>query len=357
MLSTISTLLFLILGSSFASSSETAFFSLNRYQLRRIKDRYEGAFQRIQTLMSRPSRLLVLILLINELVNLSISSIVSGSAEHLYTKFIGPTDTNSAESWLVTTFLSIGISTPVLLIAGEITPKVIASRMNSAIAIINSKILYWLYWALLPALWIIDGAIGFVLRKFRAENKDHWAKTMSPISESDVIAMVEQSTTEGSIEQKEKELIKKVFEFDDGLVSKVMTPVQQVFSISAQAKISQVIGDLKTQKYSRIPVYQTHKRNIVGILYIKDILKNIEIEDTMEKSVSELMNRPISVPENLHLSVLFKKLKENKTHIAIVYAAEDTNAVVGVVTMDDVLASIFGALLDERDDLPAGTPQ
>jgi len=334
----------LLFGSAFASSSETAFFSLNRFQLRRIRERYRHAYDRIRTLLGHPTRLLIMILLINELVNLSISTIITELVQHTGERYLGPMQ----DRWLATTFISMAISIPVLLFFGEITPKVFATKMSKFVAIINSKLLMVIYRILFPFLWILDAAVGYSLRKFKAEGRDHLSKTMSILSEEDFMILMEQGHREGTVEKSEKKLIKNVFEFDDSSVEDVMTPIQQAFCIQSSSKISEVLPEIRIQKYSRVPVYQKTKRKIVGVLYLKDLLDLRSKPELANAEVKHLMTTQIMVVgPNTRLSVLFRRLKDAKTHMAIVQ--NDNDDAIGVVTMEDLLESIFGEIADERD--------
>lgn len=347
-------IVFLIFVSAFAASSETAFFSLNRFQLRRIKERYRTAYDRIKTLLARPSRLLIMILVLNEVVNLTISSLVTEFLEkNLH--FSG----SENQSWLVIALLSMLITIPTLLIVGEITPKLIATKMNRIVAIVNSRILIVMYNVLFPALWVMDTAIGFTLRKLKAEGRDHLAKTMQVLSEEDFVLLMEEGHKEGTVDPGERKLIKNVFEFDDSTVSEVMTPINQAFSISAESRVLDVMPEIRTQKFSRVPVFHKNKRNIVGIIYVKDLLALRNHPNLKELEVKTLMTRSMFVGPNMRLSLLFRRFKEAKTHMAIVVNSVSRSRIedgdhydeeaIGVVTMEDVLESIFGEIADERD--------
>ncbi|MBI3543243.1 MAG: HlyC/CorC family transporter [Deltaproteobacteria bacterium] len=348
----------LLLALAFGASSETAFFSLNRFQLRRIKERYKTAYGRIRTLLARPSRLLIMILLVSELVNLTISSLVTGTLEQ---RFGGGTHT--ANQWYLITALSLAINLPLLVVIGEITPKIIAAKMNRIVALVNSGPLYLLYKILLPVLWVFDAAIGFVLRSLKAEGRDHLSKTMSVLSEDDFVLLMEEGHREGTVDPGERKLIKNVFEFDDSTVSEVMTPISQAFSIAANARVIDVMPEIRAQKFSRVPVYGKSKKQIVGILFVKDLLALRNHPGLAETEVKSLMTRPMHVGPNMRLSLLFRRFRESKSHMAVVVnpvshvrirqseSGHFDEEAIGVVTLEDVLESIFGEIADERDVL------
>lgn len=348
----IAALFFLIALSAFSSSSETAFFSLNRFQLRRIKERYQNAFERIQTLLGRPSRLLVLILLINELMSLSVSTLITElvdkNAPTLMSLMPGLfSEGNPRAQWILTAVASLVITLPLVLIFGEITPKVIAAKMNRFVAILNSWPLMVLYKFFHPLLWSFDQVIGFFLRHLKSQGRDYLSKTMTVLSEEDFMILMEEGHREGTVKPDEKKLIQNVLEFDDSTVSDVMTPIQQSFCISSQSTVAEVLPEIRSQKYSRIPAYLKQRRKIVGILYVKDLLALHRHPQMRELEVKSLMTPPMIVAPEMKLSVLFRRFKENKTHMAI--CVDQNEEALGVVTMEDVLESIFGEIEDERD--------
>jgi putative hemolysin len=357
---TVLILALLLVVSAFASSSETAFFSLNRFQLRRIKERYRRSYDLIRHLLARPSRLLIMILVLNELVALAFSSLVT---EQLSSRV------GDEAAWYKTTLLSMAITIPILLLVGEMTPKIVAAKMNRVVAMINSRPLSLLYKLGFPFLWLMDKGIGFLLRKLKAEGRDPLSKTMSILSEEDFMLLMEQGHREGTVDQSERKLIKNVFEFDDSTVSEVMTPIGTAFMVAASSRVADALPEIRLQKFSRIPVYHRSRRNIVGILYLKDLLALRNHPELAQLDVKSIMTRAMFVGPNMRLSVLFRRFKEAKTHMAVVVnpaaharleehytrsraeapADEAPEEAIGVVTMEDVLESIFGEIADERD--------
>lgn len=342
----------LLAVSAFAGSTETAFFSLNRFQLRRIRERYKSGYDRIRTLLARPSRLLVLIILLNDVVNIAISSLVTEFLEANRTAILTVIPGFEAalgpeRQWLFTLIASLLVTMPLILLFGEITPKVVAAKMNRLVAVLNSAPLILLYRLTYPVLWVTDAVISFILRYLRTEGRDYLSKTMSLLSEEDIMVLMEEGHREGTVNPDERKLIQKVFEFDDSTVSEVMTPIAQAFCIPAVAKLRDVMPEVRKQKYSRVPVYQKFRGNIVGVLYMKDLLTLRNEPHILDLEVKSLMTRHMSVSPNMRLSVLFRHFKEAKTHMAI--CVDRNDEALGVVTMEDVLESIFGEIEDERD--------
>jgi putative hemolysin len=234
--------------------------------------------------------------------------------------------------------------------------------MSRFVAMLNARILMPLYRLLFPILWLADTAISTMLRKLKAEGRDHLSKVMSTLSEDDFMLLMEEGHREGTVDPRERKLITNVFEFDDSTVSEVMTPINQAFCVAATDKVGDVLPEIRLQKYSRIPVVQKGRKNVLGILYVKDLLQLKNHPKLGEIEVRTLMAPPMIVGSNVHLSVLFRRFKEAKSHMAVVVVREPSPAVpatsaagiregevLGIVTMDDVLESIFGAIPDERD--------
>lgn len=332
----------LLLVLAFASSSETAFFSLNRFQLRRIKERYKGPYNRIRTLLARPSRLLIMILLVSELANLAFSSLVTSTLE----RHLGAAAPTRGE-WYAITFLSMLISTPLLLFFGEITPKVIAAKMNRIVAMLNSGPLILLYKVLLPLLWVMDAAIGFVLRSLKAEGRDHLSKTMSILGEEDFMLLMEEGHREGTVDPSERKLIKNVFEFDDTTVAQVFTPLVQVQSLSVTTTLKGALAAVRAQRYSRIPVTAANRREVVGVLYSKDLLRAKLEPDRMQLTVAEIMRKPLFVHPEMRLNALFRKFKQQRTHMAVVQGPRGET--LGIITMSDILDTLFEDLFPDEE--------
>jgi putative hemolysin len=148
---------------------------------------------------------------------------------------------------------------------------VIAAKMNRIVAIVNSRALIVIYHILFPILWLMDTAIAYLLRKLKAEGRDYLSKHMSVLSEEDFMLLMEEGHREGTVDPAERKLIKNVLEFDDSTVNEVLTPMAQAFSVPVGASVAEILPEIRSQKYSRIPVYQKTKRNIVGVLYVKDL--------------------------------------------------------------------------------------
>ncbi len=344
----------LVILSAYLSASEIALFSLSRFQIKSIKDEFRNAHRIVKKLLADPSGLLITILILNEMVNIALSSLIT---EAISRSQMGPSlFLNHLPRWGINTVLGILITSPIVLILCEITPKVIAARLNRYIAVITVIPLNFLYETFKPVRWTVQ----LVLRLFsRAVPGSRPGTSKTPegdliLKESDFLLLVEEGHREGAIGQSEFDLIKNVFELDDTAVSEVTTPLSQVLSLPIHTSIKDALAAFRDRRYSRIPILSANNKDIVGILYSKDLLRAKLKPGPTSQTVADFMRRPFFVRPNLRLNVLFRKFKRQKIHMAVVKDGDDE--VTGVVTMSDLLDAVFedlfsndGLRQDSRD--------
>ena len=159
--------------------------------------------------------------------------------------------------------------------------------------------------------------------------------------------MVDVGEEKGSIDETEKELINNVFEFNDKVASEVMIHRKEIYAIDVQSDIGDILSDLKEYKYSRIPVYEDNIDNIVGMLYIKDLLAYVYLKK--EVKIKKIMREVYFVPENKPINDLFRELQKNKHQIAVVL--DEYGGTAGLITMEDILEELVGNIFDEYDDV------
>lgn len=350
---------FLILTSGFLSSSEVALFSLSRFQFRAMKDHVQpGIYKKIKRLLQDPPGLLVSILVVNEIVNVALSSLITQSIARQ------PGGSSSGGEWVFDLFQGTAISTFLVLIACEITPKMVAARANRLIALTAAFPLTILYDFMMPVRFLLSQIAKIVLFVFQPKHLQITQLRGKPksstsneenrdkgeiLKESEFLLMVEEGHKEGAIQRSELDLIQNVFELDDTRVSSIFTPISQVQLLTADTTIRQALTNLRNNRYSRLPVVTANKRQVLGILYTKDLLRSKLDQTMVDHPVSELMKRPLIVNPTMHLNALFRKFKRQRTHMAIVQKL--TGETLGIVTMNDVLESLFGDLIpDETED-------
>ena len=352
----------LISISGFMSASEVALFSLSRFQLRSLKERFRTAHRRIKRLLGDPGGLLITILVVNEVVNISLSTIIADAVSRgegtqsdlvrsLHAKLFPMTP-----EWLFQMLIGIAITTPVVLILCDLTPKVIAARANQMISTLSAGPLSLVYDGFKPVRMALKHFMSIVSRilghEGRRAPKD--GGTQPFLREEEFLFMIEEGHKEGAIQESEMELIRNVFDLDDTRVSEVYTPLSQVQSFAATLTVKGALAMMRSGcRYSRIPVTGANKREIVGILYSKDLLLARLDPQTLTDAISTLMHRPFTVPPQTKLNSLFRKLKENQVHMAVV--EHSPGEALGIVTMSDVLDALFEDLLGEEEEPAAGS--
>ena len=314
---------FLIL-SAFFSGSETAFFSLTKVQLKKLEKEKSAASKRVFRLLKRPRELLILILLGNTIVNVAASS-----AAALITINLFP------ESTELPLFVEIIVMTMILLIFGEITPKLVAYSSPQKFISFSSVILQILRYVLFPVIKILD----FISSLF-STNKNISAKTN--LSTEDIKHIINSSATEKSLEENEKQIIASIFRFSTTMAKEIMIPRVDIVAVEASDGLKNLKEIIFKSGHSRIPVYKKNIDNIIGIVYAKDIILNPE-----KKTISALLRPPLFITENVKIQNLLNQLKKKKLQIAIV--VDEYGGTSGLITLEDILEELVGDILDEYD--------
>jgi putative hemolysin len=339
-------LLFISL-SAYLSASEIALFSLSKFQLRFLKENFRPAHRKIKALLADPGGLLTTILVGTEILNIALSTLITDIVSRK--NFYDLNTTTHIPLWIFNTVLGILFTTPIVLIFCEITPKVIAIRLNQVISLLTANFLMVIYNLFKPIRFLIKKFTYWILKLLTSTYKKmpmpdtasgvDQQETGSILKESEFLMMLEEGHKEGAIQENEFELIKNVFELDNTEVVEVATPLSQVLSIPVETTVADALLLMRSQRYSRIPITRKNKNEVVGILYSKDLLRSKLQPTQASTTVGELMRKPYFVSPNMKLNGLFRKFKQQKTHMAIVKSAE--GKIFGVVTMSDILDLLF----------------
>lgn len=332
--------------SAFLSSSEVALFSLSRFQLRELKANLRPAIHRnIKRLLGDPGGLLITILVFNEIVNISLSTIVadvivrSGISENPLLSHV--------PSWLIHTLLGTLITAPIVLFLCEVTPKVVAAKANQLIATLTSGPLSLVYDGFKPVRTLLAQLVMIISQMVsRSTNPEVTSNDKdTKLKESDFLLMVEEGHKEGAIHRSELDLIKNVFDLDDTIVEDIFKPMSRVFSIPSSMNLKTALGTVRAQKYSRIPVIGPNQL-VLGVIYSKDLLRMKLEPEFGNTPVSNIVRKPLVVSPTLRLNSLFRKFKQERNHMAIVVSA--TGEPLGIVTMSDVLNALFEDILEGK---------
>ena len=321
-------LLILLFLSGLFSGSETALVTLSMGRVKALlKERRRGA-QALYQLKRDPSRMLITILIGNNLVNIGASAITTVMATRWFGS-IGPG-------------IAVGVLTVVILIFGEITPKSLATRYSERISLTIAPVMVAFMRLMLPFVWVFGQLTTWV-------NKHIGTDGDPTVTESEIISLVGHGEEEGTIEHKEREMIERVFAFNDLQVKDVMTPRGQIFSLDGRRTIGDALPEVIQACYSRIPIYEKHPDNICQLLYLRDILEAAASGKT-EATLKEIAHDPLYVPKIQRIDHLFATLSRRKRHLAVV--VNELGALEGIVTLEDLLEELMGEIYDESDIRP-----
>jgi putative hemolysin len=321
-------MIILLIASGLISGAEVAFFSLTTSALDKARDQKLKQVDLIVRLLRKPKRLLATILVVNNFINIAIVLLFANLGTSLFA---------GLESSYLKLFIEIVVITFVILLFGEILPKIYANRNNLFFANIMASTLhridtYFLFYLTIPMS---------KLTLFLEERLGQRSKTFSVDELSEALAMTEQSDTT----KEEDKILKGIVSFGNTETKQVMCPRVSVFALSAEMSLKEILPQIIDKGFSRIPVYKEGLDNIVGILYTKDLMPNIEKK---EFNWTSLLRDPYIIPENKKLDDLLKEFQHLKTHIAIV--VDEYGGTSGVVTLEDLIEEIVGDIVDEFDD-------
>ena len=321
-------LVFLILLSGFFSASETALTAFRSIHLEKLEDgKHNKQVNLLKKWLKNPNEMLTGLLLGNNIVNILASSI----ATIVTIQFMG----TSSKSVAVAT---IGM-TVVILVFGEITPKIIAKNHSLKIAGVVIVIVYWFSFFTKPLIKILIWISKFIGRLLGIELED---ETLM-ITEEDIISFVNVGEAEGVIEEDEKEMIHSIVGFGETSAKEVMTPRTAMLAFEGNKTIDDIWYEMVDNGFSRIPVYEDTIDNILGVLYIKDIMNCIKDGNT-NVPIKNFIRPGYFVPET---KSIIEILKEFKAHIALVL--DEYGGIVGLLTIEDLIEEIVGEIRDEFD--------
>jgi len=319
----------LFLASFFFSGTETALFSLQPVDRQRFEHEGGRTGQRILALLERQAALISSILLGNESTNIAISAL----GAFLFAA-LAP-----GRPWL-----NVVVLTPALLLLSEITPKVIAYRYNVRWARAVVWPLSGFVVLVSPVRWLLSSAITVLGRPLGVRGP----KAAERIAESEIRTLLEQGAASGDVDEREREIIEAVFEFDDISVGRLMTPLPEVFAIPVDIAWPDLLARCRDDGHSRVPVYEGRIDNVVGVLLLKDLLKYRRRPPAGPRQLRSMLMPPVFVPRSKPADIMLREFLERRYHMACVVNEHGT--LVGLVTLDDLLSELVGDLLDPEDE-------
>ncbi len=313
-----------VILSAFFSSSEVALISMTRAKVRMLDNENRVGSHALLSLKEHPEHLLTTILIGNTVVNIAAAALATAIAIQQFGD--------------VGVGIATGFVTIVILVFGEIGPKIYATRAPDTFALTVAPIVLFLSKVFMPAIWLVERVspkLGL--------NKD----TAEPsVTEDEIKEWIDVGKEEGTIEQGEQDMLYSVLEFGDTTAREIMTPRVDVILMEDTVTFEDAIRVFNETGFSRIPVYHEQIDNITGVLNVKDIFAAM-ITRRKNATISEVMYDPTFVPETKKIDDLLKELQVHRVQMAVVI--DEYSSFVGIVTVEDILEELVGDIMDEYD--------
>ena len=322
-MSKIISIVVLVIFSAYFSATETAFTSVNRIRIKNLANDGDKKAREVLDLTEKFDSMLSTILVGNNIVNIAMSAIATVLFMELYPVY-GAT-------------IATAVITVLVLIFGEISPKSLAKENPEKFAMFSTPFLKFFMVLLAPVNWIFGCWKKLLAKLFNADG-------VNPITEDELLTIVEEAETEGSIDTDQSELIQNAIEFNDLEAWDVLTPRVDIKAIEIDETQDEIAELFLNTGFSRLPVYEDDLDNIVGVLNQKDFHNYIRGTDT---PVSEYVKPVIFVAGSMKIAQLLKRLQTVKTHIAII--VDEYGGTSGLVTMEDIIEELVGEIYDEHD--------
>jgi len=323
-------IIFLLICSALISASEVAFFSLQIKSLEESDDnQITPGTLRVISLLKNPKRLLATILVANNFINIAIVLLFTIISKKIFIGINNP---------FLLLFIEIGIVTTLILIFGEILPKVYANRnaytfslrMAPIIQFLDRFILFWITSPMSRTTAFLEKKLGDKKNKISV----------------DQLSQALELTDDQETTSDEQRMLEGIVNFGNTDTREVMCPRIDIFALSDQMGLKEIIPSILSKGFSRIPVYSEKKDNIKGILYTKDLLPHLNKTDYQWQ---KLLKTPLYVPENKKLDDLLKEFQQKKNHLAIV--VDEYGGTSGLITLEDIMEEIIGDISDEFDEI------
>nr|WP_300789767.1 hemolysin family protein [uncultured Acetatifactor sp.] len=318
-------LLILVILSGFFSSAETAFSTVNRVRMRTLEEEGSKRAAKVNKILESYSKMLSTVLIGNNIVNLSTSALT----------------TTIALRFGIPVAVATGVLTLVILLCGEIVPKTWAMLSSDKIALAYCGIIYGLMQVMTPVIFVVDKMSNGILRLLHIDP----GKKITTMTEAELRTYVDVSHESGVIESEEKEMIYNVFDFSDALAKDIMVPRINMVTVDVEATFEEVLSIFRESMYTRFPVYQDDKDNIIGLINIKDFILT---EDEEHFQVRSILRDAHYTYEYKKVADLLYELREKTT--SVTFVLNEYGATVGMITLEDLLEEIVGEIRDEYDE-------
>ncbi len=323
----------LVLVSGFFSGTEVALFALRRIDREQMARSGRSGDKLVLEVLASPRRLIATVLVVNELIHGTIGALT----------VIALGEALPELGLFARGAIAVAIALPVVILLAEVTAKTLALKAPMAWARAAVHVFQAFSILTAPLRMIVQGLADLLLKPFGAAAR---VRGQRDLSEEEFRTLVDAGSATGQVDARERRIIHRVFEFSDKSVGQVMTPRDKIVALSYDLPMARLVKEVAARGFSRIPIYQKSLDNIRGILNAKDLLPS-PAGVVAPRSLAELLHEPLFVPRTTPIKRLFRTFKQKKVHLAMV--VNEYGKVLGLVTMDDLLAQLFGAIRDERE--------
>ncbi len=323
-------IIILLMLSAFFSSSETALTTVSHIKLRSLADDGNRRAKKALQITRNPGKLLSAILVGNNIVNISASALATTLCTSVFgNRYIG---------------IATGILTFLVLVFGEISPKTLATQYTLQLSLAVAYPISWVMIILTPVIFLLNIVTSGIFHLFHVDP----SKKKAGITEAELRTIVNVSHEEGVIEPEEKFMISNVVDFGDALSKDIMIPRADVIAADVNSTYEELVDIFKSETYTRIPIYEDSKENIIGILNIKDLFFYRELLDIRYFDLRSILRKPLFVYEYQKTSQIFAEMKTSADSMAIVL--DEYGQASGIITMEDLVEEIVGDIRDEYDE-------
>ena len=336
-------LIILILLNAYFAATEIAFISLNDAKIEKNAKEGNKKAKQILKMLKTPSKFLATIQ-----IGITLAGFLSSAfASDAFADELAPVLNNLIPSVSIEVWrgISIVIITIILsfftLVFGELVPKRLAMKYYEKISYATIGVIRAISIITAPFVKLLTFSTNIVSKLFGVGEAEE-----EVVTEEEIKMMIAEGEEKGTIERGEKQLLNNVFEFNDIIVSEIMTPRTDMYAIDINKNLREMLDEIDEFKYSRIPVYNESIDDIEGILFVKDILK--PLKDNEEIDIRKIMRDPYFVPESKDIDELFKEMQQNKVQMAIVI--DEYGGTAGLITMEDIIEELVGNIFDEYDE-------
>ena len=336
----------LIALNAFFAASEIALISLNDNKIKLMAEEGNKKAVLLRKLLSEPSRFLATIQIGITLAGFLASAFAAESFADRLVNYLKTKQVPVSENVLKT--IAVILITMILsyftLVLGELVPKRLAMKKAEPISFFVAAPLNFLSVVAAPFVRLLTASTNFFVRLFGVDpNADE-----EQVTEEEIRMMVDVGEEKGAIHESEKEMINNIFEFDNKIVSDIMTHRTEIVGIAVSSSLKDVIALINREKYTRFPVFEDDIDNIIGVLHVKDLLQFLEDSAREDFNLKKIIRHPYFIPASKKTDELFKDLQSTKTHMAI--AIDEYGGTAGIVTIEDLIEEIVGNIFDEYDE-------